>query len=381
VFPRLIEDIVPLGRGFEAAIARLDVAEPQSEIPVDSKLAGNVLSNFGAFLKKEWRDNDWLWGQLDAVAPLVDVLVTQDTLVAAAGRLLDGPSPADALCSELRRIVVGDDRPTDRARMAISASAFMEWAVWASRKRRIEAAAQAAVSLAVRERSDETAAATTGGTVADIDDKDLAAVRDALIARRQWEIVTAWKEKDGRLRSPAEVVEWTEQYWIGLETLRDIKKPDRDARLADAARAGWGCVNSNLGRVQGESLIDRTAALVWWGTTARGAKFRTLLATFFLVGVGLLIAGASMDAAGGWKAVLASMAGAPGTVALLVGFVAIFLNRGVLATIGVLGGGALIGLSIMVGKAWVAPLLVGGLGCLTFVGVLAGLYIIRRKVR
>lgn len=372
---------MPLGRGFDAAVARLDVAEPLSTIPVDSKLAGNVLSNFGAFLKQEWRDNDWLWGRLDAVAPLVDVLVTKDTLVAAAGRLLAAPSPVEALCSELRRIVVGDDRPTDPAQMRTSTSAFMEWAVWASRQQRIEAAVEAAVFLAEHQRSDETTGSPAGSTVADIDEKDLAAVQDTLIARRQWEIVAAWRTKEGRVRSPAEVVEWTEQYWIGLETLRDIKKVDRNARLADVAQAGWGCVNSNLGRVQGESLVDKTAALVWWSSTARSGRFRTLVGMFFVLGMGGLIAGAHIDTTGGGIAELASMAGGPGAVALLVGVVAIFLNRGVLATIGVLGGSTLIGWSIWVGGAWVAPLLVLGLGCLTFFGVLVGLSLIRRMVR
>jgi predicted acylesterase/phospholipase RssA len=39
------------------------------------KLAGNQLSNFGAFLSARWRLNDWSWGRLDAAASLVDVLL------------------------------------------------------------------------------------------------------------------------------------------------------------------------------------------------------------------------------------------------------------------------------------------------------------------
>ena len=378
VFPRLIEDIVPLGRGFDAAVARLNVADPQSTIPVDSKLAGNVLSNFGAFLKQKWRDNDWLWGQLDAVAPLVDVLVTPDTLVAAAGRLLAVPSPAEALCSELKRIVVGDNDPPDSVPMDTSTSAFIEGAVWNPREKRIEAAVEAAVSLAIQQPLDVGSRADS--TVADIVGKDLAAVRDALIARRQWEIVAAWKSEGG-VSSPAEVVKWTEKYWIGLETLRDIDKADRNETLGDVARAGWGCVNSNLGHVQGESLVDKTAALVWWGSTVRRGKFLALFGMFFVLGMTGLVVGPYLDSTGGGKAGLASMAGGPGALALLVGIVAIFLNRGVLATVGVLGGSALIGLSIRVGNAWVAPLLVLGLGCLAFLGVLVGLSLIRRKVR
>ncbi len=387
VFPRLIEDIVPLGRGFDAAVARLVEAEPPSSIPVEAKLAGNVLANFGAFLKQEWRDNDWLWGQLDAVAPLVDVLVTQDTLVAAAGRFLDSPpsaeamtSPTAALCLELKAIVVGQSGVARENGMATSTPAFMEGAVWVPRQARIEAAAAAAVSLAAKKQSDETVGSPTGSTVANIDDKDLAAVRDALIARRQWEIVAAWKKED-RALSPAEVVKWTEQYWVGLETLRNIEKADRRKTLRSVVRAGWGCVNSNLGRVPGESLVDKTAALVWWSSTASSRLFWGAVGLFFVLGTGMLIAGPSFDSTGGGTAKWASIAGGPGAVALLAGIVAIFLNRGVLATFGVLGGSALIVLSIRVGDALAAPLLVVGLGCLAFAVVLASLGVIRRKVR
>jgi hypothetical protein len=42
-----------------------------------SKLAGNQLSNFGAFLSAKWRLNDWIWGRLDAARSLVDLVAAQ----------------------------------------------------------------------------------------------------------------------------------------------------------------------------------------------------------------------------------------------------------------------------------------------------------------
>ncbi|MCW2701326.1 MAG: hypothetical protein JWQ45_2861 [Blastococcus sp.] len=42
-------------------------------LPVGDKLAGNQISNFGAFLSARWRLNDWTWGRLDAARSLVDV--------------------------------------------------------------------------------------------------------------------------------------------------------------------------------------------------------------------------------------------------------------------------------------------------------------------
>jgi patatin-related protein len=43
------------------------------------KLAGNELSNFGAFFDRRWRENDWMWGRLDAVSCLVDIVLSSAT--------------------------------------------------------------------------------------------------------------------------------------------------------------------------------------------------------------------------------------------------------------------------------------------------------------
>jgi patatin-related protein len=42
----------------------------------DDKLAGMSLNRFGAFLKRSWRANDWIWGRLDAVKIIMLVLLT-----------------------------------------------------------------------------------------------------------------------------------------------------------------------------------------------------------------------------------------------------------------------------------------------------------------
>jgi hypothetical protein len=38
------------------------------------KLQGVHLGHFGAFLKREWRENDYLWGRLDAAERLIRLL-------------------------------------------------------------------------------------------------------------------------------------------------------------------------------------------------------------------------------------------------------------------------------------------------------------------
>lgn len=46
----------------------------------DDKLAGMSLHRFGAFLKRSWRANDWIWGRLDAVKILMLVVLTPEII-------------------------------------------------------------------------------------------------------------------------------------------------------------------------------------------------------------------------------------------------------------------------------------------------------------
>lgn len=117
----------------------------------DVKLAGNELSNFSAFLDERWRANDWTWGRLDAVATLVDLLL-------------------------------GEDRPDER---------------------RVQVAEAAAVT--------DGALGSSGDAAGSARPTDRVAMRRALIARRQAEIL-AESVADGL---PAELDAWT----AGLETV------------------------------------------------------------------------------------------------------------------------------------------------------------------
>ncbi|MBA2280391.1 MAG: DUF3376 domain-containing protein, partial [Acidimicrobiia bacterium] len=69
-------------------------ALPRSEsrhIDPASKLAGNQLSNFAAFLDERWRANDWMWGQVDGAATLARLLLeraAENGLSAAAVRTI-----------------------------------------------------------------------------------------------------------------------------------------------------------------------------------------------------------------------------------------------------------------------------------------------------
>jgi hypothetical protein len=80
----------PLGHLFPRADGP---AGPAGPLGADDKLAGNQLFNFGAFLKPSWRQNDWMWGRLDAAAHLVDLLTQPARLrafAAGAGAVAEG---------------------------------------------------------------------------------------------------------------------------------------------------------------------------------------------------------------------------------------------------------------------------------------------------
>ncbi|WP_395310835.1 patatin-like protein [Mycobacterium sp. AMU20-3851] len=46
----------------------------------DDKLAGMSLNRFGAFLKRSWRANDWIWGRLDAIKLMMLLTLTPPVL-------------------------------------------------------------------------------------------------------------------------------------------------------------------------------------------------------------------------------------------------------------------------------------------------------------
>lgn len=49
-----------------------------SDPPGSAKLKGNALAHFSAFLKAEWRENDYLWGRLDAAELILRMLHQPD---------------------------------------------------------------------------------------------------------------------------------------------------------------------------------------------------------------------------------------------------------------------------------------------------------------
>lgn len=78
------------------------------------KLAGVQLGHFGAFYKRAWRANDWMYGRLDGAANLVQVILSPDRLrrMALQWPAAAGQTRAMQARDAIRRIAV-DEAPPD----------------------------------------------------------------------------------------------------------------------------------------------------------------------------------------------------------------------------------------------------------------------------
>jgi hypothetical protein len=75
---KVISGAAPTPLAEELHAYRTDVGRPPPEgdrVYVDDKLAGNAVGNFSAFLKADWRINDWTWGRADAASRLAEALL------------------------------------------------------------------------------------------------------------------------------------------------------------------------------------------------------------------------------------------------------------------------------------------------------------------
>jgi hypothetical protein len=81
--------------------ARAALIDPQDRVVPNVKLAGDDLGHFGAFLKRAWRANDWMWGRLDAAS----------ALGAICTRLGLSEASATSVVEEAQRAIVREEAP------------------------------------------------------------------------------------------------------------------------------------------------------------------------------------------------------------------------------------------------------------------------------
>jgi hypothetical protein len=115
-----MESLADLGEKDRIGLVRISPRDASSSwapgLPLAEKVAGETLGHFGAFLKRSWRSNDLLWGRLDAVTTLLDVLLVDGA--ARLAHLAASPQRREAARAELAAIT---SRPDFSAEATIDA--------------------------------------------------------------------------------------------------------------------------------------------------------------------------------------------------------------------------------------------------------------------
>lgn len=111
-----------------------------------SKLAGNQLGNFSAFLSRRFRANDWMWGRMDAAAGLVHVLLRPEHL--------EPNISLEQRCLHFKELVTEPITATDNAMTAYAKSATRLCAeLWARYEESVRVELGAAAVAIERRRS------------------------------------------------------------------------------------------------------------------------------------------------------------------------------------------------------------------------------------
>ena len=92
------------------------------------KVAGIKLGHFGAFLKRSWRANDWMWGRLDGIANLSRSLFTPkrlEHLLAASGKVDEQAAAFHDQLLEFTGMPPSDVPGLEAARAVLDKSSFV----------------------------------------------------------------------------------------------------------------------------------------------------------------------------------------------------------------------------------------------------------------
>lgn len=330
----------PIASAFPKLLS--EPSEDADSIPANNKLAGNELKNFSAFLRRRWRENDWLWGRLDAVPTLVELLVTPAALFDAATRA----KTTQALLGDLMALVLAVDVPNS------GWAEFLEEEVWAPRREGIRAEAEAALALAQRR--------DVANLTAEIERLPVECIRDVITASRQWQVFalqqrpteretteTAGASAEGRTEglSPDDARQLASEYAVGLETLTEPRVEGDKVLFRNITAAALRALPYNAERTTLPRVVigatGRAARLLTWAWLNRSATFWApvallLVATVaFLGGAPALLTDAdNMDRL--WAA-----AAVPGAILIVAGGVAAAARRHVVTilTLLLVGGG------------------------------------------
>ena len=356
--PRLIGK-APVENPWATIGQRLDA--PAQPIASDHKLAGNELNNFSAFLRRHWRTNDWMWGRLDAVPTLIELLVTPSALIVAA-RETGGATPDDAaamLVASLYSAILDADPSAVNGEPETSWPTFLAETVWAPRKNEIVALAAWAVD-----------ASTAGEGSSPPPGDGLQVLHDALVSTRQWKVLAeelALQRRDVEkaqstlhaivVLGPKETVEAANAYGVGVETLTSPAEPSDSNLVRKLVVAGRRMLGENLGgRVPRWALValQSVGAVLSWSWLGNRVGFRLSRALLTVAaGVGLVALPIAGSTAERWWKLLAIL-GPPGAATLVAAVLLLLFKRHRLAAVAFVAGAVLVAVAAFLGGNWLA---------------------------
>jgi patatin-related protein len=190
------------------------------------KLAGNELANFAAFYKASWRANDWMWGRLDAVPSLIDLLLQPDRLRRHFLPEITDPVTKAARFSEILRALA--TAPV----LMEPPSSEQEANLWRDHFSRLWGRCETAVA-----RESHDLFAGTG-------EPRLDAIKGLLIERRHWELMLT--------ELPLVAVSAAEEEGVTLASLPPTRKEP-----GDRLRRAWRWLAQFIGRSRQQDRVGR----------------------------------------------------------------------------------------------------------------------------
>ncbi len=221
----------------------------EGDLRVEDKVRGGDLGNFGAFLSARWRANDWMWGRMDAVPTLVDMLCDPARL-----RVHNESAGAAGVIEELRSLAC---TPSPEELRGAGEGVAGKWRGFLTER--------------WMQREDDVRSEVTTAFTEPDGDHPLTATRAAVTERLQWTIAASElpfvqgvsegaepnlpENEPPPLPAPRRVSAQVEQYSVGAQRVPDLGEQrvagmaTRFALLAHRAmRPGRSSVWAWLGR-------------------------------------------------------------------------------------------------------------------------------------
>ena len=271
----------------------------------DDKLAGMSLNRFGAFLKRSWRANDWIWGRLDAIKLLMQLLITPEVIRDVAKTMTQSWPSDDAEAAEILNVVLqtvfqqgGDgvreiNRDPEIRKLRNSAREEVKGALSGSNVTLTATASLAAYALQIEVAAEEVP--WLAGTIRDDQDNGATGVESARFVRRYDKVAKAEGEPTTATEKLFLLKTFAES-GIGQEAITSQLPSDLIIRTGATATASAATALSSdragLGIARPAARAFRgVAAVPYWaltGLTHRGQLARMVAASVLALGVALI---------------------------------------------------------------------------------------------